>query len=45
VIFVTEESAIQRIKELDLRGAVLFEKAKEEALDKAGKRDIFDFVY
>jgi hypothetical protein len=34
-IFVTEKSAIQRIKELDLRGTVLFRKAKKKALKKA----------
>jgi hypothetical protein len=32
---VTEETTIQPIKELDLRGAVLLEKAKEETLNKA----------
>jgi hypothetical protein len=32
---MTEKTAIRRIKKLDVRGAVLLEKAKEQALNKA----------
>jgi hypothetical protein len=35
VIRVTEKSAVERIKELDVERARLFEQAKEEALKKA----------
>jgi hypothetical protein len=34
---MTEKTAIQRIKELDLERAALFEQAKEEALRRANQ--------
>ena len=34
---MTKKSAIQRMKELDVRGAVLFEKAKEQAFNNGQK--------